>query len=285
VLNRTNSEPPDPSLWPLAWLSTFALDAPLVCVGWFWLLASGWKVAPPIPEGLILGLSVWLAYMADRWFDGWRLQQDVTCSSRHLFVRANRVVIGYVWPLVLVVTVAFAIGHLTTANLRDGMILLAVVLAYFGAIHLGPRWLRRSAPKEFATALILVSGILLFLPFERVSLPILAAIASLFFANCLLISRWESETGLTRGPGSTPDRIPADTGWIRVFLVGTAGGTMIAAAGWSENSHRPIWLAVGLSALLLLLLDLTSNRWSPPNRRAMADITLMTPWLILLARI
>ena len=56
---------------------------------------------------------------------------------------------------------------------------MAVVLTYFGAIHLGPRWLRRSAPKEIATALILVSSLLLFLPPGRIPIPALTAIALL----------------------------------------------------------------------------------------------------------
>ncbi len=234
---------------------------------------------------MVLGFSVWLAYMADRWFDGWRLKQVNTSSFRHRFARANRTKIGIVWAVILIVTVTYAVNLMTPDMLRRGLVLLAVVLTYFGAIHLGPRWLRRSAPKEIATALILVSGLLLFLPSGRIPIPVLAAIALLFFANCALIGEWESETDLLQGFRSMGDRIPSSLGSTRMLLALTVGISAIAATGLFTSEFRLVWLTAGLSSLLLLLLDLTRSRWNPSNVRSMADITLMTPWLILLVRI
>ena len=176
----TEKEPPEPSPWPLAWLSATAVDAPLVCVGWLWLLASEGQVRHPLSEGIVLGFSVWLAYMADRWFDGWRLKVAGPSSFRHRFVRANRVLIGVIWSVILIATIAYAVSHLPPIMLRRGAGLLFVVLAYFGAVHLGPRWLRRSLPKEIATAIILISSMLLFLPSGRIPISVLAAIALLF---------------------------------------------------------------------------------------------------------
>jgi hypothetical protein len=251
-------------------------------VGWLWLLASEGHAELPLSAGLVLGFSVWLAYMADRWFDGWRLKQVDTSSFRHRFAQANRTKIGIVWALVLIVTVTYAVNRVTPDMLRRGSVLLAVVLTYFGAIHLGPRWLRRSAPKEIVTALILVSGLLLFLPSGRIPIPVLVAIALIFFANCALIGEWESETDLLQGFGSMADRIPSSLGSTRILLALTVG---IAATGLFTSEFRLAWLTAGLSSLLLLLLDLTRSRWNPPNVRSMADITLMTPWLILLVRI
>ena len=80
------------------------------------------------------------------------------------------------------------------------------------------------------------------------------------------------------------DRIPSRFGWTRMLLVGTVGVSAIAATDLFSSEFRLTWLATGFSSLLLLLLDLTRNRWSLPNLRSMADITLMTPWLILLIR-
>jgi hypothetical protein len=221
------------------------VDAPLVCVGWLWLLASEGHAAVPLSEGIVLGLSVWLAYMADRWFDGWRLKKVDTSSFRHRFAQANRTIIGIVWAVILIVTVTYAVNRLTPDMLRRGSVLLAVTLTYFGAIHLGPRWLRRSAPKEIATALILVSGMLLFLPPGRIPVPALTAIALLFFANCALIGEWESETDLVQGFRSMAGRIPSSLGLTRMLLALAAGISAIAATGLLTSEYRLVWLTAG----------------------------------------
>ena len=205
-------------------------------------------------------------------------------SFRHRFVRANRVLIGVIWSVILIATIAYAVSHLPPNSLRRGAGLLFVVLAYFGAVHLGPRWLRRSLPKEIATAIILISSMLLFLPPGRIPISVLAAIALLFIANCALIGEWESETDLVQGFGSMADRIPSSMGWIRMFLAILVGVSVLATTGVLANEFRLVWLAAGLSSLFLLLLDLTRGRWNQPNVRSMADIALMTPWLILLVR-
>jgi hypothetical protein len=273
---------PPPSMWPLGWLSAMAVDAPLVCVGWLWLLAPERSAARFLSEGIVLGLSVWLAYMADRWLDGWRLKTEDAGSFRHQFVRTNRATIGLIWSIILIINVTYAVRHLTTDTLRQGTVLLAVVVAYFVAIHLSPGWLRRSAPKEMATALILVLGILLFLPDGRIPTPALAAIALLFFSNCALIGEWESETESVSESGPKTKRISSSFGWVQALLAGTVGTSAIAVAGLFENEFRLAWMAVGLSSLLMLILDLTRYRLSLSNVRSMADITLMTPWVILL---
>lgn len=251
-------------------------------MGWLWLLASEEHAVRPLSGGIVLGFSVWLAYMADRWFDGWRLNKADTSSFRHRYVQANRTSIGIVWVVVLIATVTYAVNRLSPDILRRGSVLLAVVLTYYGAIHLGPRWLRRSAPKEIATALILVSGLLLFLPSTGIPIPVLTVIALLFFANCALIGEWESETNLVQGFGSMADRIPSSMGFTRMLLALSVGISAFAAIGLYASEFRLVWLATGLSSLLLLLLDLTRSSWNLPNLRSMADITLMTPWLVLL---
>jgi hypothetical protein len=192
--------------------------------------------------------------------------------------------IGFIWSVILIATIAYAVSHLPQIKLLRGAGLLSVVLIYFGAVHLGPRWLRRSVPKEIATTLILISSLLLFLPSGRVPISVLAPIALLFFSNCALIGEWESEIDFVQGFGSMADQLPSSMGWTRMFLVISVGVSAIAATGVIASEFRLIWLAAGVSSLLLLLLDLTRSRWNLPNVRSMADIALMTPWLVLLVR-
>ena len=41
----------------------------------------------------VLGCSVWLAYAADRWIEGWRLSPEKIRTHRHFFYRSRR------WPI------------------------------------------------------------------------------------------------------------------------------------------------------------------------------------------
>ena len=109
-------------------------------------------------------------------------------------------------------------------------------------------------------------------------------VQDIIFANCVLIGEWESETDRVQGFGSMAARIPSSMGWIRMFLAIMVGVSALATTGVLASEFRLVWLAAGFSSLFLLLLDLTRGRWNQPNVRSMADIALMTPWLILLVR-
>ncbi|HEY4988495.1 MAG TPA: hypothetical protein VII09_01740, partial [Opitutaceae bacterium] len=68
-------------LWP----TILSLDAPAVVLLWQGLLAKSASVGLAAPERLVLGASVWLAYSADRWIEGWRLGPESIRTHRLRF--------------------------------------------------------------------------------------------------------------------------------------------------------------------------------------------------------
>jgi hypothetical protein len=265
----------------LALWTALSLDAPLVCLGWYWLLAFGTGARPTLAASITLGLSVWLAYLADRWFDSWRLLQPEQGLHRHRFVHRHRSVLGGLWILVLVVAITQAVIFLDPVLLHRGFILLACVLVYFAAIHLGPRKLRDSIPRELITAVILVSGILIFLPTRSMPPAFTGALTGLFTANCVLIGKWEFVSDRAQGISSIVQSRPAAAEWARILLL------CLVAAGFAApiltvGTGPPLaWTAISLSGVLLILLNRVGRDWNPDTLRPLADLALMTPWLII----
>lgn len=265
----------------LAGWTALCLDAPFVCVGWFWLLALGTGARPTGPASITLFTSVWLAYLADRWFDSWRLRRPDQGSHRHRFVHRHRSRLAGLWVLVVILTVVQAVVFLDASTLHRGIVLLAGLLAYFAAIHLGPQKLRAVIPREVATALFLVLGILLFLEPHTIPLALSGALAALFATNCLLIGLWESPSDRVQGFSSIAGSRPGASDWIRILLL------CLIAAGFATPIIRAdlgpglAWAAISLSALLLMVLRQRAARWTQDTLRPLADLALMTPWLMI----
>ncbi len=262
-------------------LNAVSLDAPLVCLGWLWLMVTPGYPHPSGTASLVLFLSVWLAYMADRWFDTWRLKKPGQGSHRHRFVHRHRKFLAIIWVAIFLFSVILALDTLDPTQLRNGFLLLALVLTYFAAIHLGPTALRHSIPREIATTCILLSGIFLFLPHPPQPHTLTAALGLLFIGNCALIGHWESRTDRAQGFGSLARHFPASIQLIRLGLAFLAvfGASMIVSGG--AGPLAPVWSALALSALALLTLDLTSHRRESLTLPALADIALMSPWIVL----
>jgi hypothetical protein len=98
--------PGRPHWWQ--WPTVLSLDAPVVALLWQWLLGRVAGVEPGWPQGFVLGTSVWLAYAADRWIEGWRLDPGQIQTQRHDFYQRWRWPLCFVWCAVLgVLTYAF----------------------------------------------------------------------------------------------------------------------------------------------------------------------------------
>jgi hypothetical protein len=72
-----------PEWW--LWPTILSLDAPAVALAWQSLLALVVGVKLAAHHSVLLGLSVWLAYAADRWIEGWRLTPQTVRTQRHAF--------------------------------------------------------------------------------------------------------------------------------------------------------------------------------------------------------
>ena len=113
-------------LWP----TVLSLDAPLVAVGWQRVLADVARLRLEWPQPFILAASVWLAYAADRWIEGWRLTPGAIRTARHAFYQRRRWPLFVLWLTVLAADLWVALTRLSRTEFAAGWLVLPPVLAY-----------------------------------------------------------------------------------------------------------------------------------------------------------
>ncbi len=124
--------------------------------------APGRRGARGAAPRFVLAASVWLSYAGDRWIEGWRLPPDRILTLRHSFYQRHRRFISGAGIIVLAADVAVAERYLLPAQMMAGIALLGAVLAYLLSHQLVHRRIRWRLPKEACVALLLTSGVALF---------------------------------------------------------------------------------------------------------------------------
>lgn len=278
------SVPGKPYWWQ--WLTIWSLDAPAVALLWQWLLERVHGGTLLWHHRLVLGASVWLAYAADRWIEGWRLAPAQVRTQRHHFYQRARWPLACLWLLVLGADLGTAFTQLSRRELEAGFFLLAPVLAYLLSHQLAHRHHPWRVPKEICVAVLLAGGVALFpalqpTEHQHAFVAALLLFTLLCFANCALISAWESEVDKTHGQTSLAlqfrraanlsRRLP----WIIVGLA-TLFGCL------SGNRVLSTAACTVASGLLLIAIDYLERKTSWQLARVLADVALMTPLLPLL---
>lgn len=267
-------------LWP----TILSLDAPIVVVLWQRLIAVSAPAHVGMPEMAVLGCSVWLAYSADRWLEGWRLVPESIQTHRHLFYQQWRWPIAAVWAGVLALDVAVASVGLSRTEFIAGLVVLAPVAAYLLShqlLHRNSPW---RAPKEVCVAGLLGGGAAVFAAVQpgahlgRMAPPVLIFML-LCFSNCTLISIWEHEV----------DRLHGQTSLALQFVGASALGrglpwliSIACAALWAWGGRGMPAACASASGVLLGLVDLGEKRTGRMPARVLADVALMTPLVPLL---
>jgi hypothetical protein len=269
-------------LWP----TILSLDAPAVAVLWQGLIARSASVAPRAPEAVVLGSSVWLAYCADRWIEGWRLAPESVLTHRHRFHQRWRWPILAAWAAVLGLDVLEAIRGLPPGEFDAGVLILLPVAAYLLSHQLVHRKSRWRAPKEVCVALLLGGGAAVFAAarpgadIRGMAAP-LALFVLLCFSNCALISVWEDEVDRIHGQTSLALQFAGAAALSRALPWAVAAA---AAAAWLAGvpHARAASACAVASGVLLGLVDLAEARMGPTLARVLADVALMTPVACLL---
>lgn len=277
-------------LWHLT-----SLDAPTVAV--VWALGFAWAEGVRLPGWIpaLLALGAWAVYVFDRLLDvrGALRSGDLGgLRERHRFHHRHRRVLV---PLGVAAALAAAALVLTLmpAAARDRNSVLAVAaLVYFTRVHSAgqPEGARRPLlfRKELLVGVLFTAGCALpalsraftqsgvrWGPFAAV----VVFFALLAWLNCHAIDRWES--GLREG-GAGLSGVAARSGVAGLaFLLACAG--VLSAAGISVVEPRAgmLLLAGASSALLLAQLDRRRDRMMPLTLRALADVVLLTPLVLL----
>jgi hypothetical protein len=206
---------------PLRFWHLASLDAPTVALAWSAAFAWAAHVRLPLWVPILLALTVWSVYIADRLLDArtaLRCAEFHRLRERHYFHHRHRRVL---LPLAIVAATAAACIVFTLmppiARERNS-ILAAASLVYFTRVHSGrglapllPKFLMpKIVPKEFLVGLLFAAGCAL-PALSRIPIHVSAGAAqhahSLFYPllidaaifallawlNCHAIDRWESD--------------------------------------------------------------------------------------------
>ncbi|MEO8097316.1 MAG: hypothetical protein ABI811_06400 [Acidobacteriota bacterium] len=245
-------------LWP----NLLSLDAPVVALLWQLLFVRCFHASLGFPVAMLLGMSVWLIYAADRMLDAWR---GADLQARHQFYRRHWRGVAVIWFALFLVCAWIAWTSLSSATLGRGSLLAAAAGLYLVAVHAFPKIWRRPGWKEASVSVLFALG---------ASLAAWSAIASwsdilsialfcvLCWMNCTTIEDWEQGR-------------PA-----RGAVLGLAVVVAVMAVVMSGN--RPVLAcAETASACGLVFLDRYWWRLSPDQLRVLADVALLTPILFL----
>ena len=264
---------------PLILWHLLSLDAPTVATLWTWFIAHVNHVPLHASALIAMTAAVWTLYAADRLLDAHAIGTD-GLEARHYFHQRHRPVfmagIG-----IASVLLAFLLPRIPEQAIRLYLILGGLVFGYFVIIHA-----TRSAhrlPKEIAVGICFAAAT--FIPTvarePSLRLPLLPPallLAALCSLNCLFIYAWEHPLP----SGRTPHPITAlalrclpGLG-IAITTVSVASALLIPRAPW------PLYAAVALSTLALLLLHLRRGKIPALDLRAAADLVLLTPLAMVL---
>ena len=261
---------------PLRWFTTLSLDAPIVAVAWQELYAGVWDTSLAWSHRLILAVSVWLGYAADRWLDGFSAGTRQT--DRHDFYRQHRWGLLILWMALFAGALTTALVCLPTDQLQRGAWLVVAVLLYTLFAQTGRRSRYYSLAKATGIAVLVWASTCLFaVPWPNSvgmqALPMMLAPVPVFALNCLMINDWQQEMAPM---GSSSVR-------LLVWATALAGGTLATAWVWTPPlaAIRLVSAAVLTSLVLLWTLHLHRRRFEPTQRRTLADVCLMSPLLML----
>ena len=277
----TTSRLDRPRWWQ--WPTILSIDAPIVLLVWQAAVAAAAGVALGWPHRAVLAASVWLAYVADRWLEAWRLPASIVRTPRHAFYQRRRWPVAVVGVVILAADIAVATTTLPAGDLVAGSWLALAAACYV----LSHQWLHRTArwrvPKELVITVLLAAGVWLFVRQGAVAVvrPIVGLFALLVLTNISLISAWEVDVDRRHGQSSLALHSTAAYRWIPLLpWVAAFVALVIAIAG------APDVRAVAACALASALLLVASNRMERytgwPLARVASDLALLTPLALIL---
>src|ERR1700732_3396400 len=136
-----------PPFW--LWPNLLSLDAPLVAVVWQALIARSFGIQLRPAASVILFLTVWAIYLADRLLDT-RKPPAAAESLRHQFYRRYRTPALTLLAAVLIADVILTLIWLRPAVFHNGLYAFGGVSLYFAMVH----WTGLKLPKELAVSLL-----------------------------------------------------------------------------------------------------------------------------------
>lgn len=267
-----------PSL--LTWPNLIGLDAPIVAVCWQEMFARVLGVKLPWVIHLVLGLSTWCIYLADRILDVIRTKNRMATSRHHFTQRHLSKMI--VWLIIIsICNLSLIILHVPCKLLFSGFITLGMVAFYYCIRLTRLKHFITLIPREWMCGMLFALGCVI-APQSYASDSwmqntnlILAVImfGMICSANCIMISVWEMKSDAFVADISIVkthrDLLP----YMSLVLVGLGTISAIFACYFQWEP----FFATGLSAIMLLTTQHYQKRLSSMQLRVLADAALLTP--------
>jgi hypothetical protein len=281
---------------PLALWHLLSLDAPTIAALWTWFIARANHIHLPAASIIAMAVAVWTLYAADRLMDARlmdaRLLENAAeedLEARHYFHHRHR--IAFLTGILLAsIALAFLLPRLEAAALHLYLVLGGLLVGYFILIHATPsaatsRTTARRLPKEIAVGIFFASAIFIPTVARRPDLRLTLLPAALLFAalcslNCLFIYAWEHLNPSHGHPPHATTRL-ALRHLPSLAISIPAVAVILLCLNKIHQAPWPIPAACAISATLLLLLHRHPHNIPPITLRAAADLTLITPILLL----
>ena len=245
-------------LWQ--WPNILAIDTALIAILWQLSLARVLNTEIDWAASAVLGLSVWLTYVADRLLDVRSREKAALFSLRHQFAKRYRQALWYIWFVLLAMNLLLAM-QLTVLQLKNGSLLLIFCLLYTAS---NQKLSRYFYPKEICVALIYAGGVIIFMP-VAFPLSFFGVFALLCLLNCLMIGAREKVIDAKMRIHSVA--LLVGESWLAPLALLGAG-----LAVWRGSE---LWLGLALSFGLLGLLHGLRNQISIEAYRVLADASLV----------
>ena len=249
-----------PSIRLWQWPNILAIDTALIAILWQLSLARVLNTEIDWAASAVLGLSVWLTYVADRLLDVRSREKAALFSLRHQFAKRYRQALWYVWFVLLAINLLLA-TQLTVLQLKNGSLLLIFCLLYTAS---NQKLSRHFFPKEICVALIYAGGVIIFMP-VACPLGFFGVFTLLCLLNCLMIGAREKVIDAKMRVHSVAPLVAER--WLTPLALFGAG-----LAIWRGDE---LWLGLALSFGLLGLLHGLRNRISIEAFRVLADASLV----------
>lgn len=249
---------------------------------WQHIFFHHWEVEGHWKYSLILGLAVWLAYMADRLFDNLSLDKAKTMTRRHQFIRSNWRTIVTVWTILFLVSVTFSFVMLTKEEFVGGIWLVILIILYFALIRISKSIPILGSSKEIITGSLFSIGVsyfpLLSLENPQSSQHINQVIfAVLCFSNVLLISHWDHAIDQEQQEKNLSQILNKRETILKILLLGQNCFAFILVI-----MHMDFFsCALMISAISLWILHLKAKYNGPEQLKFLIDAPLILPSIMI----
>ncbi len=262
---------------PIVWLSVSCLDAPTVAVTWQWLFARTLHSHITASDRLVLFLTAWIIYLADRMADSFTIPSHAPISKRQRFCLGHRDFMITNMALIAIADAVCMIRGLERETVLFGALVATAIGLYLAINHLAPVIWGKVPLKEMSIGFLFALGAVAAIAERNFSLATMTFFFGMLCAlNCLSISVWERPLDLAQRRVSFATaqpallRIPEFASWILAF-----GAFSLAL----NPTLRWFALCIAISAVWIAILNRAVSV-GRDERVALADLVLLSPLLL-----